>query len=346
MSTIPNDPAADHPAERPSEASDRPSRLGRGLAGLVGLNQFGPTEEELVAEHVVEFPSEVEPAADGPAGDGDLLELPVESLVRNPYQPRKDFDAGAMQELADSIARHGVLSPLLVRPDEGARYQLIAGERRWLAAREAGLAVVPCQVRHYTDQQVYETAMEENLKREDLNPLEQAQAFRRYLEEFSSTIDQLASRLSMSRSAVSNLLRLLDLSAPVQQALCDAKITAGHARALVTLAEADQLSLCARIVDDGLTVRATEAAAKAIRKGQPPVIPIVDPDLAIDATSPTEPGPVLSNHLVELQDHLRRQFGTRVEIRLSDAQSGRIVIPFSDGDDFQRVVRELERRAA
>ena len=305
MSTIPNDPAADQSVESSAEAPIRPSRLGRGLAGLVGLSDFGPTEEELVAEHVTAPPSVAQPIADGPAGDGELLEISVESLIRNPYQPRKGFDAEAMQELVDSIAQHGVLSPLLVRPDGGSRYQLIAGERRWKAAREAGLEFVPCQVRIYTDQQVYETAMEENLKREDLNPLEQAQAFRRYLEEFGSTIDQLASRLSMSRSAVSNLLRLLDLSDPVQQALCAGKITAGHARALVTLAEADQLHLCKQIVDGGLTVRATEAAAKAIRDGQPSVVP--DPDVTTEETSPTGRPPELSNHLVELQDHLRRQ---------------------------------------
>ena len=347
MSTIPNDPASDQSVESPTEASGRRSRLGRGLAGLVGMSQFGPTEEELVAEHVADLPSAVEPDADGPAGDGELLEISVESLVRNPYQPRKDFDAEAMQELVDSIAQHGVLSPLLVRPDGGNRYQLIAGERRWKAAREAGLEVVPCQVRIYTDQQVYETAMEENLKREDLNPLEQAQAFRRYLEEFGSTIDHLASRLSMSRSAVSNLLRLLDLSETVQQELCTGKITAGHARALVTLSEADQLRLCKQIVEGGLTVRATEAAAKAIRDGQPSVDPIIDPDGTTDEkTGPSGRPPELSNHLVEWQDHLRREFGTRVEIRLSGAQSGQIVIPFSDGDEFQRVWRAMERRAA
>ncbi|GIS61018.1 MAG: hypothetical protein CM1200mP2_32430 [Planctomycetaceae bacterium] len=123
MSTIPNDPASDHSVESPTEAPARRSRLGRGLAGLVGMSQFGPTEEELVAEHVAGLPSAVEPDEDGPAGDGELLEISVESLVRNPYQPRKDFDAEAMQELVDSIAQHGVLSPLLGRPDGGNRYQ-------------------------------------------------------------------------------------------------------------------------------------------------------------------------------------------------------------------------------
>ena len=150
----------------------------------------------------------------------------------------------------------------------------------------------------------------------------------------------------MSRSAVSNLLRLLDLSETVQQELCAGKITAGHARALVTLSEADQLQLCKRIVDGGLTVRATEAAAKAIRDGQSAVDPITDPDGTTGGTGPTGRPPQLSNHLVEWQDQLRREFGTRVEIRLSGAQSGQIVIPFSDGDEFQRVWRAMERRAA
>ena len=364
MSSIPNDPAAIPGSETAAESSRRRSRLGRGLAGLVGLTQLGPTEEELVASHLHEQTPEAaaaeidmdgqEPVAGDGAGagaaDGDLLEIAVERLQRNPYQPRKDFDAEAMNELAKSIGLHGVLSPLLVRPAAANRYQLIAGERRWLAAKAAGLEMVPCQVRHYSDRQVYETAMEENLKREDLNPLEQAEAFRRYLDEFDATIDELASRLSMSRSAVSNLLRLLDLTGGVQQALSDQKITAGHARALVTLDENDQLSLCARIVEEGMTVRATEAAAKAIRTGVlPPEVKIIDPDDRNDPsgkkTSRDKP-PELSNHLLQLQDHLRRQFGTRVEIRLADLQSGRIVIPFTDADEFQRVVRVLERRAA
>jgi ParB family chromosome partitioning protein len=358
MSSIPNDPAAIPGSGTAAEASSRSSRLGRGLAGLVGLTQFGPTEEELVASHLDEQTPEAAAAeidVDGQepragAGDGDLLEIAVERLQRNPYQPRKDFDAEAMNELAKSIGLHGVLSPLLVRPAAANQYQLIAGERRWLAAKAAGLEMVPCQVRHYSDRQVYETAMEENLKREDLNPLEQAEAFRRYLDEFDATIDELASRLSMSRSAVSNLLRLLDLTGGVQQALSDQKITAGHARALVTLDENDQLSLCARIVEEGMTVRATEAAAKAIRTGVlPPEVKIIDPDDRNDPsgkkTSRDKP-PELSNHLLQLQDHLRRQFGTRVEIRLADLQSGRIVIPFTDADEFQRVVRVLERRAA
>ncbi|MED5399296.1 MAG: ParB/RepB/Spo0J family partition protein [Planctomycetota bacterium] len=350
MSSMSSDPAS-------SPSNTRPSRLGRGLAGLVGLSQFGPTEEELVANHIDVASSEenttaseelVEAGDEGPsAGDGELLEISVEFLVRNPYQPRKDFDAEALQELTDSIAQHGVLSPLLVRPIDADHYQLIAGERRWLAARSAGLEMVPCQVRHYTDQQVYETAMEENLKREDLNPLEQAEAFRRDLDEFDSTIDQLASRLSMSRSAVSNILRLLDLTAPVQQALADRKITAGHARALVTLEEADQLSLCARIVEEGLTVRGTEAAAKAIRTGVVPLeVPVIDLDDPAVQPSSAEKPPELSNHLAQLQDHLRRQFGSKVEIRLTDLQSGRIVIPFANADEFQRVVRVLERRVA
>ncbi len=358
MSSFPNDPAAIPGSETAAETSSRSSRLGRGLAGLVGLTQFGPTEEELVASHLDEQTPEAAAAeidVDGQepragAGDGDLLEIAVERLQRNPYQPRKDFDAEAMNELAKSIGLHGVLSPLLVRPAAANQYQLIAGERRWLAAKAAGLEMVPCQVRHYSDRQVYETAMEENLKREDLNPLEQAEAFRRYLDEFDATIDELASRLSMSRSAVSNLLRLLDLTGGVQQALSDQKITAGHARALVTLDENDQLSLCARIVEEGMTVRATEAAAKAIRTGVlPPEVKIIDPDDRNDPsgkkTSRDKP-PELSNHLLQLQDHLRRQFGTRVEIRLADLQSGRIVIPFTDADEFQRVVRVLERRAA
>ena len=139
----------------------------------------------------------------------------------------------------------------------------------------------------------------------------------------------------------------MEQSAPVQQALADRKITAGHARALVTLEEADQLGLCARIVEEGLTVRGTEAAAKAIRTGVLPLeVPVVDRDDPAVQPGSAEKPPELSNHLAQLQDHLRRQFGSKVEIRLTDLQSGRIVIPFANADEFQRVVRVLERRVA
>jgi len=343
MSSIPpNLPVESTPPEGPPPR--RASRLGRGLAGLVGMEPLGSSGDDVPALAISAgtlMPAVTTNEEDIPR-DGDLLEIAVDALVRNPYQPRKDFDAEALAELAKSIAQHGVLQPLLVRPLGGGSFQLIAGERRWLAAREAELEIVPCQVRHYTDQQVYETAMEENLKREDLNPLEQAHAFRRYLDEFDSTIEQLAKRLSMSRSAISNLLRLLELSEPVQQALREGQISAGHARSLVTLEPGDQLSLCNRIVEEGLTVRATESAAREIRLGVVPIgIEIVDPD-PVTKSAPPE----LTNHLAGIQEHLRSLFGTKVEIRLTDNQVGRIVIPFDTGDDFQRVLRVLQRRAA
>ncbi len=329
------------------------SRLGRGLAGLVGLGQFGPTDEELIADHLdgIPGPGDETGSARASSGstevqDGEMLGVPVDQLRRNPYQPRKDFDAEAMKELADSIRQHGVLSPLLVRPDPTGGFQLIAGERRWLAARDAGLDVIPCQVRLYTDRQVYETAMEENLKREDLNPLEQAQAFRRYLDEFDSTIEQLSGRLSMSRSAVSNVLRLLELSVPVQEALWQEKITAGHARALLKLTEEQQLGLCTRIVEEGLTVRLTEAAARSLKNGGMVSTPAgTETETPSRPTATNEPPP-LSNHLKQVQDQFRRLIGTRVEIRLTDAVSGKVVIPFADANEFQRVQRVLEQRRA
>ena len=322
------------------QSNRKTSRLGRGLAGLVGaaLPSAAALPTDAATAETTEFPATTQP--ENSVGDGDLREIPVGKLQRNPYQPRQDFDAVALQELVDSISTHGILQPLLVRPIENEGYQLIAGERRWLAARQAGLETVPCQVRLYSDQQVYETAMEENLKRENLNPLEQAQAFRRYLDEFDSTIDQLAARLSMNRSTVSNLLRLLELVEPVQKALRSEQITTSHARSLVTLSESDQLSLCARIIEEGLTVRATEQAARTLRDG---IVPIDIP--VVDENTPVKP-PAPSNHVLALQAHLRQVLGTKVEIRLSGQDTGRIVIPFGTNDDFQRVLRILQRRAA
>jgi ParB family chromosome partitioning protein len=216
-----------------------------------------------------------------------LRVIPTQSISRNPFQPRQDFDAESLSELAGSIREHGVLQPLLVREIENG-YQLVAGERRWLAAQKAGLTSVPCRVVDVIDKTACEFALEENLKRKDLNDLEKAVAFRSYLKHFECTVEELAKQLSMSRSAVSNLLRLLELPESVQTLLRAGKLSAGHARALLPLPEADQQVLCERIQSESLSVRQVEAAVRELL-GRP--APASAQSAAVEAVSPATPDP-------------------------------------------------------
>ena len=201
------------------------------------------------------------------AGNQDPNHVHVELIERNPFQPRKDFDPESLNELIESIRQHGVLQPLLVRP-AGTQYQLIAGERRLLAARQAGLETVPCRVLELEDRAMCEAALEENLKRRDLNVLEKAQAFQDYMNRFGASLDDLARQLSMSRSSVCNFLRLLELSEFVKEALLADRVTSGHARAILSLSPDDQVALCRRIEAESLSVRQTESAVRELLKNQ------------------------------------------------------------------------------
>ncbi len=239
--------------------SDLPRRrLGRGLSAMLGS---GPAF------------SESEPAA------AELRNIPVNEIARNPFQPRKDFNPDELNELSDSIREHGVLQPILVREFDGA-YQLIAGERRWLASQRAGLTQIPCRVVDVIDQTAFDYALEENLKRKDLTDIEKALAFRQYLDHFHCSIEELGKQLSMSRSAVSNILRLLELPESVRNALSAGKISSGHARSLLPLPEADQLAVCGQIQAEQLSVRQTEAIVRTMlgrEKKTPVAEPIVPP---------------------------------------------------------------------
>jgi ParB family chromosome partitioning protein len=309
-------------------------RLGRGLSALLGGG--GPAYESTEAAH-----------------DSALRQIPTVTISRNPYQPRKEFDQEALAELAASIAEHGVLQPLLVREFDGG-YQLIAGERRWLAAQRAGLETVPCCVVDVIDKTACEFALEENLKRQDLSDLEKAIAFRDYLNHFEGTIEELARQLSMSRSAVSNILRLLDLSEPVKTALQQGKISSGHARALLPLPEADQLALCHRIQAESLNVRQTEREVKKLlgRLAPVPEGAVSQPADAPASETPADVlplpavGPHVTNHVRDLEHQLRDLLGTPVEIRLRSKEAGSIVISFSDNTEFERILSLLRERSA
>lgn len=304
--------------------TDKPKlkrRLGRGLNALLG----SPEDEAQELQAPVQLHS---PAAD---------EISVELIERNPFQPRREFAAEAIDELADSIRKHGVLQPLLVRAN-GDGYQLVAGERRWRAAQQVGLENIPCRVVELEDNQVCEAAIEENLKRQDLNVLEKAEAFRDYLERFGGTVEDLSKRLTMNRSTVSNMMRLLELPAHVQDAVRQDRISGGHARALLPLPADAQMELTQQIEEQSLSVRKTEEAVRAILKSgrnSPPQA----------ATAPQAAKPEASAHVISLQDQLRESLAARIDIRLKKKETGQIVIHFGSNDDFERIVGQLRKAA-
>ncbi|HEV3167826.1 MAG TPA: ParB/RepB/Spo0J family partition protein, partial [Isosphaeraceae bacterium] len=214
-------------------------RLGRGLEALLGRDEGGFE------------PSSLE-------GD-DLLHIPVDQIDPNPFQPRRQFNPSEIAALADSLRQHGMLQPIIVRAMDD-RYQLIAGERRLRASVEAKLHEVPARVMDLDDQRVYELAMVENLQREDLNAMEKACAFRDYLTMYGGTQEELAGRLGLDRSTVSNLIRLIELPEEVQGAVRNQRITQGHARAMLALNDPEkQVETCRRVIADHLSVRQTEA---------------------------------------------------------------------------------------
>ena len=298
-------------------------RLGRGLSSLLG--------------GVSEGPSIADDGAPPEAAAGEFTLIDASIIARNPYQPRRDFDQESLGEMVESIARHGILQPLLVRAHEGG-YQLVAGERRLLAARQAGLAQVPCRIVDYDDKAVCEVAIVENVQRADLNDLEKAQAFQDYLDKFASTIEELAARLGKNRSTVSNCLRLLELPDFVKLALQSGKITAGHARALLPLEEdADQIAMCQRVESERLSVRQVEDEVR--RKLQP-----ADTISFQEATGKSRPAasPV-SNHVLELERQLREVLGTKVEIRVKGKDAGRMIVHFTSNTEYERIVGFLRK---
>ena len=207
------------------------------------------------------------------ADDGGAVELNINELEPNRGQPRKEFSEEAMRELADSIAQHGVLQPLLVRPLLSGGYQIVAGERRWRASRMAGLATVPALIRELTDSEVMQIALIENLQREDLKPLEEAQGYQALMEEFGFTQDEISKSVGKSRPAVTNALRLLNLPEAVRGMLARGDLSAGHARTLLSFKdEAAMLAAAKRVVAEGLSVRELEKMAKKVNAEKPEAV--------------------------------------------------------------------------
>ena len=256
-----------------------------------------------------------------------MEQVDIDLIAPNPYQPRTVFDPEAVAELAESIREHGVIQPLIVtRPADrtGAPYQLIAGERRLLASRQAGLTKVPVIVKEASPQALLELALVENLQRQDLGPLEEAFAFKRLGEEFALTQEQIATRVGRSRSAVANSMRLLSLSDEIQASLAKGDITAGHARALLGIDDPDERRRAwRRIVEGNLTVRDAEALA---RQG---------------AMARTPPAPKRrSADLAALEEQLRASLGTKVDLT-KGRKGGKIVIHFYSDEELESIIGRL-----
>lgn len=306
--------------------------LGRGLNALLGGDtDFAPQPDSVVA---------------APARDEPIRELPLNRLQAGRYQPRTRMDETALQELADSIREHGLLQPIVVRPVEGERYEIIAGERRFRAAALAQLRSVPVIVKEVSDENALAIALIENIQREDLNPLEEATAIRRLLEEFNYTHEQAAQAIGRSRSATSNLLRLLNLADPVQTMLLAGDIEMGHARSLLSLDRAQQILLAHQVIQRRLSVRETEKLVNH-------ALHAADRDSAFGANS-TASSLVTSRRfagmpdrdVARLRERIADQLGTEVEIVSKASGKGKLVIHFSNNDSFSGLLDRLQLAAA
>ncbi len=278
---------------------NKPRGLGRGLDALLGSDDTAPRKDAMAS-------------------------LPVGSIRPGKYQPRTRMDQQALAELAASIRAQGLMQPLLVRPVGRDQYELIAGERRWRAAQLAGLTEVPALVRDVPDSAALAMALIENIQREDLNPIEEAAGLQRLIEEFRMTHEQAADAVGRSRSATTNLLRLLKLAKPVQAMLMQGALEMGHARALLALEGARQIEAANRIVAQGLSARESEALAARLARGS-----------AARRVRKTD------RDLARLEEEVSQRLGTTVHIRPGRKGSGTIVVSYSGLDHLDRLLKKL-----
>ncbi len=254
----------------------------------------------------------------------------ITQIEPNREQPRKNFDEDALQELADSIKQFGLLQPILVQ-DRKTYYEIIAGERRWRAAKLAGLKEVPVIIRDYTEQEIVEISLIENIQREDLNPIEEAQAYKRLLTEFNLKQDEVAERVSKSRTAVTNSMRLLKLCDEVQQMIIDDMISTGHARALISIEDAEeQYTIAQRIFDEKLSVRDVEKLVKNLNKPEKSKKEVIE-DKSLD---------IIYQNVAE---KLKQSLGTKVAVLPKENGSGKIEIEFYNHDDLERLIDLLSK---
>lgn len=289
--------------------------LGRGLNSL-----FGEYDEENQEKEEIKVETKVEQVV-----INEPKEIDIGLIDRNPEQPRKIFDEEALQELASSIKVHGVISPIIVK-EVGDRFVIIAGERRWRASRLAGLKTIPCIVKNYTEQEISEIAIIENLQREDLNPIESAKAIKNLINQYNLTQDEVADKIGKSRPAVANTLRLLLLPETIISLVESNKISAGHARALLSIEDSKkQKEIALLIIEKGLTVRDVE---KIIRDLNKPVQEKVIVQKSLE--------------LKDFENNIKRVFSTKVQIKGNDSK-GKIVIDYYSKEDLNRIYDILNK---
>lgn len=296
-------------------ATPKKGGLGKGLDSLitdkVGVNKIAVKNESKKDENSIE---------------GILVN--INKVEPNREQPRKNFDEDALVELSDSIKQFGIIQPLLVQ-DKKDYYEIIAGERRWRAAKLAGLKEIPVLVKNLTDQEVVEISLIENIQRENLNPIEEAFAFKRLLTEFHLKQDEVAERVSKSRTAVTNSMRLLKLNEKVQQMVIDDMITTGHARALLGISDSDkQYTIAQKIFDEKLSVRETEKLVKKIQHEKEN--PVVETGKILD--------PKMEAIYHDLEEKMKYILGTKVAINQKDKNKGKIEIEYYSMDELDRIM--------
>ena len=274
--------------------------LGRGLDALLG--DFSTTPEK----------------------PQTLETLPIEYLQRGKFQPRKDINPEKLQDLANSIKAQGIIQPIVVRAIDINRYEIVAGERRWRAAQLAGLADVPVVIKDVDDHSAMAIALIENIQREDLNPLEEADALKRLLEEFTMTHQQIADAIGKSRTTVTNLLRLIELESDVKTLLINKQLEMGHARALLALEGSQQIEAARKILRNGLTVRAAERLIKEIQQPKPTKIKVVDHDT------------------LRLQEDLTNKLGAKVVIDHKENGTGKLVIAYSSLEELDGIIEQIK----
>ena len=292
--------------------------LGRGLDALLGSANIPQKEVSTDATKPVTVTRE--------DVDGELRHLPIEFLQRGRYQPRRDMDPQALEDLANSIKAQGVMQPIVVRPIAGPnQYEIIAGERRWRASQLAGLDKVPCVIRSVSDEAAIAMALIENIQREDLNPIEEAAALQRFQDEFELTHQQVAEAVGKSRTTVTNLLRLMSLSAEAKKLVEHGDLEMGHARAILTLDSGKQTEAARAIVAKGLSVRQTEALVRRLQQQQIATGDTkIDPDIKL------------------LQDNLSDKLGAPVMIQHSAKGKGKLVIRYSSLDELDGILDHIK----
>jgi len=268
----------------------------------------------------------------GAEGEGPAVtSLPIDLIAHGRYQPRQAFDPDSLRELADSIAAQGVIQPIVVRPIDRGRYEIVAGERRWRASRQAGLTEIPVVVREVDEQSAIAIALIENIQRDDLNPLEEAGTLERLLTEFGLTHQQVAEAVGKSRVTVTNLLRLLELNDDVKRYLQDKRLEMGHARALLGLRGSQQSKAAGQVVSRGLSVRETEKLVRRLQAAGQDQQPAT-----------TTPEPTQDPDIRRLQDDLGERLGARVRIRHGNRGAGKLVIAYNNLDELDGILAHIK----